>query len=337
LAEQVQSSAAGGHATFAVSGNGLLVFQSGGAAAGSRLAWFDRSGKRIGTLGDPSTFGRVHFSANRKSVAVSIVDRASRNEYGASRNEDIWIYDLSRSLPTRFTFDPATEDAAIWSPDGSSIVFSSNRKGHFDLYRKASSGTGSEELLYADNLEKQVEGWSPDGKFIVYRGRGDPKYGDDVWILPVSGGAPGDRKPFPFAQTTFGEQHGQFSPDGKWIAYASNESGRNEIYVTPFPGPGGKRQVSTRGGTLPRWRNDGKEIFYAGFDGVIMAAEVNIKGSTVAVTAVRPMFGRVNVNQGFQFDVSADGQRFLAVVAPEQDASGPMTLVQNWAATLLKK
>ena len=329
IAENVQSTGAQRRGIFSVSGNGLLAYMSG-RQIGNRLDWFDRSGKQVAMLGDAGALNYVmHFSPDRKSVAVSIVDPATGSW-------DIWLYDVSRGLRTRFTFDQASELEAVWSPDGKSIIFDSNRKGTADLYRKASSGDDAEELLYADKLDKSPKSWSPDGKFLLFTANGGPKTGYDNWVLPLTG----ERKPFPFAQTTLNERNGQFSPDGRWIAYQSDESQRNEIYVALFNGsagaPVGKRQISTTGGAYPRWRRDGKELFYIAPDRRLMAAEVSVKGSTLEVGAVHPLFGPVNGAASFQYDVSADGQRILAVVAPEEQGTEPLTLVQNWTAALKK-
>lgn len=326
LAEHVNSGA------ISVSGNGLLVYQA--SAANERLSWFERSGKLLATLGDPGLLGVLNFSPDRGALAISIRE-------GATSNANIWIYDIARSLKTRFTLDPADVKAGIWSPDGTMIVFSSNRNGHADLYRKPSSRTGNEELLYADNLEKRPTSWSRDGKFLLYSAAGDLKTGQDLWVLPEPGGAPGlGNKPFPFQRTPFSEYHGEFSPDGRWISYQSDESEHFEIYAAPFRGPnataGARRQISTAGGVLARWSRDGKEIFYVGSDRQLMAAEVDTRDDTLKVSRVRSLFGPLITGRGFLYGVSADGQRFLAVVTGEQKPNTPLTLVQNWTAGLKK-
>jgi Tol biopolymer transport system component len=247
---------------------------------------------------------------------------------------NIWIYDLLRGLRTRFSFDPAVEQTAIWSPDGRTIVFNSKHKGHFDLYRKASDGTGVEELLYADDLDKRPTSWSPDGNFVLYHSSGDPKTGNDLWVLLLGAGA----KPFPLLQTPFNEQDGQYSPDGKWVAYTANESGRAEIYVIPFRPEGGaatgKRQVSTEGGLSPRWQRDGKELFYIASSGKLVAAEVSVKAGTFEAGNVRVLFeGSPTVV--YRYEVAANGQRFLAAVPPDPGANADtITVVQNWRAGL---
>jgi Tol biopolymer transport system component len=324
VVEGVQSSQYSSLAAFSASVSGLLAYAAGSAEF--ELGWFDRKGNRIGSLGEPAQFNRLHFSPDRKNLAVNIT---------TGSNTDIWLYDVARGLRTRFTFDPATELDAVWSPDGRTIVFASDRRGHLDLYRKSANGSGAEEPLFIDNLEKRPTSISPDGKFLLYHTIGDPKTGNDLWILPDPLGRPGTAKPYSLLQSPSAEQNGQFSPDGHWIAYQSNETGRYEIYVAQFPGPGGKRQVSTAGGALPRWRADGKEIFYIPPDQKLMAAELTIKGGEIQTGEVRPLFGPLRTGNGFQYDVSADGQRFLAVT-PRQNASEPLTIVQNWPAGLKK-
>ena len=308
---------------FTASERGTLAYQSG-VQATQTLTWLDRTGKRIGTVGEPGLLSRLYISPDGKRATVSALDRTARNN-------DLWIYDLVRNLRTRFTFDPASELEGIWSPDGKQIVFSSNRKGHFDLYRKTAGGEGPEEPLYADGLSKYPTSWSPDGKYVMYYSTGDPKTGYDLFVLPVDGG-----KPIPFLKTGFNELLAQFSPDGRWVAYTSDESGRYETYASPFPGPGGgRRQVSVAGGFVPRWRADGKEIFYVGLDGRLMAAEVTLRGAGLEIGAVRPLFGTLPTN-GYQYDVSPDGQRILAVMPGLDTAPEPLTLVQNWTEALKK-
>ena len=244
VAEQVETLLNSGTiGAFSVSYSGLLAYH-GSKQAGDDpiLTWFDRSGKQVATLGDPKNIGTLKFSPDRKRLAAAISDRA---------NIDIWIYDMVRGVPTRFTFDPASDASPVWSPDGRTIVFRSSRKGHADLYRKSANGAGVEELLYADNLDKAPTSWSADGKFLLYQAA-DPKTGQDIWALPLTPEGPGRQlKPSLVIQTPFQESQAQFAPDGRWMAYQSNESQRAEIYVTPFPGPGGKRLVSKEGGHLP--------------------------------------------------------------------------------------
>jgi hypothetical protein len=329
LVERVASGGRIGTAAgFSVSETGVLAYQTGpaGGALLSQLVWFDRSGKQIGALGDRARYGDLALTRDGGRLAVGLHDRAEGGR-------DIWLFDVARGLRTRFTFDAAEESAPVWSPDGSRVVFNSRRKGHLDLYQKASSGAGAEEELLADDFDKYPVDWSPDGRFILF-GVYPPRAGE-FWVLPLFG----DRKPFPFLQTKLGEAPGRFSPDGRWIAYASNESGRNEVYVAPFPGPGGKWQVSAGGGNWPRWRRDGREIFYLAPDNKLMAVVVNGQSSAFEVGAVRASFDtralpNPILNQRSMYDASPDGQRFLVNTLAEEGRSAHITLVVNWRALL---
>jgi Tol biopolymer transport system component len=307
---------------FSVSSTGLLAYQGPAGAHELQLTWFDRSGKVLAAVGTPRNIFDIELSPDRKRLAATAVD--------VSGNVDVWIYDLARNSPTRFTFDPAAEFRAMWSPDGRSIVFNSGRRGHEDLYRKSADGAGTEELLYADTREKYPVSWSRDGKFLLYSAGGG-----ELWVLPLTpeqrGATP---KPQRFFETKF-KLFGQFSPDSRWVAYESDESQPPEIYVAPFSRPTEKHQISPNGGARPRWRQDGKEIFYLTPGAQLMAAEIMIKGDTLEAGAVRELFGGIPLGAGYFYDVSADGQRILAAVpVGSQKDSEPITLVQNWAAAL---
>ena len=323
LAEHIQGLAVNGRAAFGVSANGMLAYKAGPTGELAQLVWFDRDGRQAGTLGQPANLNGVRLSPDQKSAVINILD-------ASTRNKDLWIYDVPRRVKTRFTFDPAEEREAIWSPDGRSIVFNSHRKGHFDLYRKASSGAGAEELLYADAHDKYPTSFSPDGKLLLYMVYVDGSSKNQLWILPLDG--TGERKPAPFAPSDFNSAWGQFSPDGKWIAYVSDEGQRNEVYVAPFTGSGGKKQISSAGGDQPAWRGDGKEIFYVAPNGQMMAVAVNSSGGSMELGTARPLFGSIPPPLGHSYDVSKDGQRFLVRV--EVHADEPLTLVQNWTGLL---
>jgi eukaryotic-like serine/threonine-protein kinase len=312
------------YAFFSASENGVLAYQTGQGGAGSQLMWFDRSGQQLGVLGDSRAYTDIELSPDQKRASVSTSSQAGI---------DIWLYDMTRGLPTRFTFGPGAASRSIWSPDGSRIVFNEYRSGHLDLYQKASSGAGTEEVLFQDNFSKTPVSWSPDGRFILYVSNGTTT-GNDLLVLPLSA----DRKPVPFLQTRFNEFGGQFSPDGRWVAYTSDESGKLEVYVAPFPGPGGKWQISTAGGSYPRWRRDGTEIFYLTADNTLMAGTVNGKASSFQVGVVKRLFQPHIVGPRHEYDVSADGQKFLINSAPQQNGAGPapITVVVNWTAGLKK-
>jgi dipeptidyl aminopeptidase/acylaminoacyl peptidase len=326
IAEQVQFDLGFSLAAFSASSNGVLAYHAGGALQSfSKLLWYDRSGKELGALGDPVVYYELRISPDGQKVAVDLYD-------AAARNIDIWIYEVARGLRTRFTFDPAFDRHPVWSPDGSRIAFNSIRKGQYDLYVKPSTGAGTEELLLTTGVNLQPRDWSADGRFLLFESVGDPKTGTDLWALPMTG----DHKPVPFLQTSFNELDGHFSPDGKWVAYVSNENGSDQVYVAPFPGPGGKWQISTAGGSRPTWRRDGKEIVYLGADEKLMSAEVNAKGSQFEVGSVKLLFPVKPQRPGTIYDAGRDGQRFLVNTSSAQKSMTPVTLVVHWTADLKK-
>jgi eukaryotic-like serine/threonine-protein kinase len=310
--------------TFSVSETGGLVYQAD-ASGGSDLEWFDRAGHAIGSLGDRAKYMDVGFSPDGARLSLSVMEPGT-----ATR--DVWVYDVARALRSRLTFDPEDDLDGKWSADGDRIAFASRRKGHLDLYVKAASGVGTEQLLWADDLDKYPQSWSPDGRFLLYVTVGGPT-GQALWLLPLTGD---ERKPSPFLPTRFNQGTGQFSPDGRWVAYRSNETGRFEIYITPFPGPGGKWQISTTGGNVPRWGRDGREIYYVGPGNTLMSTAVSMDGARVEVGAVKRLFQVHPVTPRYFYDVSPDGQRFLVNTADGLAASAPLMLVVNWPA-LLKK
>jgi eukaryotic-like serine/threonine-protein kinase len=331
LGEQLEVETRPFNAAFQVSGN-LLVYRTGSDALRSQLAWIDRSGKQIGEVGDPIDQMAVALSPDSTRAVVSILDPA-RN------TRDLWIYDLTRGLRTRFTFDPADEILSVWSADGQDIVFSSRRKGRLDLYRKSSNGAGAETPLYSDNQNNLYPvSWHPrEQALLFYTGNASSRTGNDIFLLPLAG----DAKPVPIVQTDFNEMNPAISPDGRWIAFSSNESGQTEVYVVPFRGSAGKWQVSAQGGSYPRWRRDGKELFYLSGERKLMAAEIDGSGPALRLGRVQALFDTRVRQAGFSgsnsynYDVSPDGRRFLINTLTEAVASNPFTVVMNWTA--LKK
>ena len=325
VAEQVQITGAastGSAGAFSVSQSGVLAYQTGFSVVRSQLVWYDRAGKQIGTLGDLADYGEVALSPDGSGAAVSVADpgRGTR---------DVWIFDVARGLRERFTFDAGDEFAPLWSPDGSRIAYSARREASIDLYEKPTRGGGDEKPLLVDGLGKFASHWSPDGRFIIYIGGGGIISRSDLWALPLFG----DRKPYALLQSSFIETHGHVSPDGRWMAFTSNESGQTEVYVSPFPALGDKRRISTDGGGWPRWRRDGREMFYLARDGAITAVNVNGQGSTFEVGAGRPLFpvkARLNVRlDASAYDVSPAGDRIIVNTIGEETAT-PITLVVNW-------
>jgi Tol biopolymer transport system component len=239
---------------------------------------------------------------------------------------DIWLHDLAHTTDTRFTFDPMQDFTPAWSPDGSRVAFISNRNGQWGLYQKPSSNVGKEELLFESPESKRLTDWSRDGRFLIFT-QTDPKTDQDIWVFPMTG----ERKPVPFLQTDFNEGFARLSPDGRWLAYDSNETSRGEVYVHTFPGQEGKWQISTNGGSRPVWSRDGKELFYVAADLKLMAVAVK-GGSRFDHGVPKPLFEARLASPFSQFDVSPDGKRFLMASPIETSANPPMTVVTNWPA-----
>src|ERR1700730_6249082 len=323
-AENVAENASTWGAVFSASQNGVLVYQAGGHTVQGELRWYDRQGKNLGALGSGNNYG-PRLSPDDARLAVDFGDP----------NRDIWIYDLRRGVKTRFSFG-AVDAAAVWSRDGSRIAFAPlfGGTGPSAIMEKKSNGEGQNETLYTAPGNAIPTDWSPDGRFLLLDNNFTTL--SEVDVLPLEG----DRKPYPFAKSQFPQRSGHFSPDGRWVAYISRESGREEVYVAPFPGPGGKWQVSSSGGRMPRWRRDGRELYFVAEDDTIMAAEVEASPNKFEVKNVRPLF-RVNMapearERSGSFDVTADGTRFI-INASSDEAQPPITLVLNWAAELKKK
>jgi Tol biopolymer transport system component len=254
------------------------------------------------------------------------------------------VYEFASGISARLTSDPADDWLAAWSPDGSRIIFSSDRDGGVhNLYQRVTSGAGSEDLLVKSNEHKSVQDWSRDGRFLLYSiavsGRSDRlTTSHDLWFLPLMPGSPDDRKPKIYLKTEFNENQGQFSPDGRFVAYVSDSSGRDEIYVQPFPtASDGKWIVSQGGGIAPRWRGDGKELFYISTDSKMMAVDVStnpmFKTSIPKALFQAPILGGATARHVIRYDVSADGKKFLINSAAGEGPS-PITVVLNWTALL---
>jgi len=305
---------------------GVLAYRRRGSHL-TRLAWVNRRGERVGTLDEPAIHADPAMSPDGKRLAFDVFDPASR-----AWISDIWLLDLSTGAKTRFTFDKAADFEPVWSPDGTRIVFASDRSGTLDLYEKSSTGSGEDALLATSGGPKHADAWSPDGRFLVYSDV-HPKTRYDIWILPLVG----DRKPVAYLRSEFDEGQSQVSPNGRWLAYTSNESGRMEVYVRSFPVPEGKWQVSSSGGADPRWRRDGNELFYIAADGKLMALPVET-GSVFEAGRPRPLFDTA-VKDLWEdarnhYEVTPDGDRFLVVRPMEHVGSLPFTVVVNWTAAL---
>jgi serine/threonine-protein kinase len=317
-----------------VSNTGTLIYRNGTTASGTvQLQWIDRSGKVTETIGSPGSFMGVDVSRNGRIVA-------HRHD---GTGGDVWVFDSASGPMSRLTFDPTQDNSdPIWSPDGSSIVYASQRNGRFGIFKKSASGTGAEETLVepSDNLPTPMS-WSPDGKFLVYTQRGKDT-GEDIWGMNIN-----DHKPIPLVVIPKQQSLAQVSPDGKWLAYISDESSRIELYVKTFPGGEGRWQITTNGSSnlSVRWRGDSKELYYIPPNlRDIMAIPVNPEGSTFRWGTPEKLFdsGYVGIphpgGSYHDYAVSPNGQRFLI---PRPDvplvdaASMPINVILNWT-TLLK-
>jgi Tol biopolymer transport system component/predicted Ser/Thr protein kinase len=316
---------------------GVLIHRSGHTANKYKLQWMSRDGKRLEQAAAEDYFGRFKLSPDGKKLAVTI--RQANSSGG-----NVWILDLTRSVATRLTFAKALDEFPVWSPDGSQIAYTSLRIGTgAQIFRKDAAGAGQEEQLTSGPNPKDMTDWSHDGKYLIFSEPG-PKTSIDIWALPITFGR-GGGKPLALVQTPFIDDSGQLSPDGKWLAYRSYESNRPEVYIRAFPGDpsgaDGKWQVSTGAGSQPRWRGDGKELFYAD-GGKLMSATVDANGSGVQIGALRELFSfptAPGAIANFTYDVTADGQRFLVLDAAAGDqapAAAPLTVVVNWQAALPK-
>jgi Tol biopolymer transport system component len=301
---------------FSVSRTGVLAYRS--ADPGSQLTWFDRSGHPAGKVGDPTRRGYLALSPARNQLAYEQLD-------ADGRHADLWLIDLSRAVTSRFTFDPGSNFSPVWSPDGNRIVYGATRKEFEDLYVRSAVAGAQEELLLASGDDKAPTSWSSDGRYILFEDYTSDR-GIDVMLLSLDG-AP---KAEPFVQTPFDEQRATFSPDGRWVAYVSGESGRDEVYVTSFPARTNRRQVSTGGGGRPQWRADGRELFYGARGGKLLSVDVGPNGD------FGPPKEILQVRGARDYAVAPDGQRFLVDVALEDPGVAPATIVVNWTADLKK-
>jgi len=308
-------------AQFDASSNGL-VYASGGVMPW-QATWYDRSGKQLGAASE-KVFNLLNLRLSPDGSRVA-------TEAGEA-NSDIWIYDLKRQVNTRLTFGPGASSSPVWSPDGHWIAYGGVR-GKNNLYRKPANGMGQEELLLeGDSTNRQPFDWSADGKFLLF-GVGDLSGTGQIWVLPLAG----DHKPVPVTQNTFAAINAKFSPDRRWVAYSSNESGRQEVYVVPFGGGTGKWQISSSGGTQPVWRRNGKELFFWSAGNLLMSVPITLKTGVVEVGAAQQLFHFSNplgiVGVVSPYDVTADGQRLILITSPQQ-APKSITLVANWTAEL---
>lgn len=307
-----------GQGSFDASQTGVLIFREGAAAATHQLVWLDRTGKNLKIAGEPASYGTFNLSPDGKQIAFD------RTDLG---NEDLWLMEWERGVSTRFTFNPTSDFGPVWSPDGLRIAFNSNRTGSESIFEKKSSGTADETLLLDLPNNEHVKDWSSDGRYIAFTSN------TDLHVLPLFG----DRKPLRIVQSPSQQDEPRFSPDGKWLAYNSNESGTWQVYVVSFPGADQKRQISVNGGVQPRWRRDVKELYYLDLDGKMIAVDITT-GSRIEPGIPRVLFdtNSAPTPNNAEYAVTPDGQRFLVRQPVAETAPTPITVVVNWTASLKK-
>ena len=314
------------YAPVTASDTGLLLYQTGGAFRDNQFLWVDRTGKTLEAVG-PS--GRVN------NPTLSRDDKRLLFTGTMAGPIDTWVRDLARGTEQRLITSPPFENAmARWSPGGDSVVFSSDRLGVMNLFLKNLSD-GQEQLLVANNSYKAATQWSRDGRFIVYT-QVESQTNRDIWVLPIEGSKPG--QPVAFLHTNASEFLGQLSPDSKWMAYTSDESGRREVYVRAFPSGQNLTSISLAGGEAPRWSADGRELFFVATDGRMDAVPVKSAGSMFEPGTPVPLFNANLIRSPneplIDYDVSSDGKRFLITTAAQGPASATLNLISNWTAAL---
>jgi Tol biopolymer transport system component len=307
-----------GHAALSVSRNGTLAYIEAGSRD-HRLVWVDRNGHEAGVVATVDGWRDVAVSPDGTRVAVQrIVPDAN----------DIWTIDLARGVPSRFTFSPDVDDDPVWSPDGTTIAFSSVQDGVPGIYQQHVSGAGDAELLFTNHTSIHPTAWSPDGRFLLFE-QTDPGSSSDIWVLP----ARGDHTPSAYLSTHFSESDAHFSPDGHWVAYTSDESGRPEVYVRRFPDPSDKVQISTRGGVSPQWAPDGHELYFLSIDGQLMAVPIRLTNAFEAGSPTR-LFDTSIALGANRYVPSHDGKRFLLSVGTAESSAAQIVVVLNWADNL---
>ena len=331
LAEHVEVDMVRGTGLFTISDNGILVYEPGGATAGrQRILWFDRSGKQIAETGTPGIFDNPSISPNGKSLAVGLTDPGTDKP-------DIWILDVARGVKTRLTLSSSVSVDPVWSPDGKEIAFLSNRaEGRLNLFMMNSDGTGDATPLVVDDAAERDPSWSVDGHYLLFsRKELGPGAHSEIWAVPLTG----ERKPFDVLRGQFNLYQEAISPDGRWLAYVSDESGRPEVYIAPFLREGGRLLVSASGGNYPLWRRDGKELFYRSFDQKIMSVAIVESGSDLTIGRVQQLFqaNPAPGGLGAMYDVTADGKKFVIPSQGPEQAAVPLKLVVNWPGLLKKQ
>jgi serine/threonine protein kinase len=308
--------------TFSAAG-GRIVYNAGAALENDQLVWFDRKGARLGTVGEIGEYTNPALSPDGRTLAVGLAETSSSNR-------DIWLFDLLRGAKTRLTRDPADDFNPTWSPDGSWIAFSSTRKGQRDLYRKAANGTGEDEVLFESADPKAAEDWSQDGKHLLFNRSNLGVYSLDLTVLAT------ERKPVQLAADPTRLVQGQVSPDGRWLAYTTWESGKPEVFVQSFPPGAGKWPISNAGGAEPQWSSGGKELIYVQNDKTLMSVPIRSVGAVLVAGIPKPLFD-VSIPSSYRrnrYLVTRDGQKILVITRGDQHAASPTFWVVNWPSAI---
>jgi Tol biopolymer transport system component len=329
LAERVIASA-NGHAPLSVSDSGVLAYRSNSFGSLHHLEWFDRQGKSLGPIGP----GVISFYFRDPEVAADGTRLVVADGNALMGHSILMMIDWANRMATRLSPERAIDIGPTWSPDGSRLVYASYTNGHYDLYQRPATLAGTAEVLLTSPEDKFPEDWSADGRFILYSTKSSSNTKYDLWVFPLFG----EGKPIPLLQTLANERQARFSPDGRWIAYVSDESGKNQVYVQGFPLSDFKRQISTEGGVQPRWRSDGKELFFLDLNRRLMAVELSTDSTWQAgvphVLFETRVAGLTDTRN--HYAVAAGGQRFLLNTVMQESSSAPIIIVLNWAATLTK-
>jgi Tol biopolymer transport system component len=326
VVEHLLFNADNGRTAFSESTNGVLAYRTGVDVSTVDLVWYDRTGQLFGTVGDTAAYFTPRLSPDGRRLAIARRDAA---------HTDLWIVDLDRGISTRLTADSSDNRYPVWSPDGTQLFFESNRKGPGDLYVRQAAGAGPEELLYASPEDKFPTGVSPDGRLLLFdritRGT-KRRESSDIWALPLQG----DRTPFPVVATPSNDANAVFSPDGRWIAYESNESGRFQVYVQPFPTTGARIQLSSAAGFIPAWTADSRRVVYAAVGPHLMEVDLAPSGRELRPARPRELPVPSLGGPGRLFAMTANAERFLVPRLPTTKAATPITVVVNWRNALKK-
>ena len=318
-AQRVAESIYNSPTSFSSADNGMLLYQH---SSQTQLTWYDSDGTKLGTVGEPGLLSAPYISQDGKFAMVNVTDLRLGNQ-------KLWLYDLAQGTSAPFSFGEGTEQYPAWSPDNRQVAFSSTRNGQEDIYIKGVAGGSQETLLNADPGNKEPDQWSPDGRYLLFDYIGRKDTGTDVFALPLFG----DRKPFPVVNSPANENWAAFSPDGKWVSYSSDESGRGEVYASPFPGPGGKIQISTTGGIQSYWL-PGNRFFYITPLGRIVSVDVTVQGANLVVGKSHTILGDRWPGNAAGVSVAPDGKRWLVAASVAQPNASPLVLTTNWTAAL---